>query len=34
MAKLEMLDSISTLATLNKYAFGLELKLETSLVSA
>ncbi|WEV40974.1 helix-turn-helix transcriptional regulator [Lactobacillus sp. ESL0681] len=34
LAKLEMLDSVPTLATLNRYAKGLGLKLEIDLVSA
>lgn len=34
IAKLEMLDSVPTLKTLNRYARGLGLKLEIDLVSA
>lgn len=34
IAKLEMLDSIPTLKTLNRYAKGLGLKLEIRLVPA
>ncbi|EPC35539.1 helix-turn-helix transcriptional regulator (plasmid) [Lactiplantibacillus plantarum] len=34
LAKLEMLESVPTLKTLNRYARGLGLKLEVGLVSA